>query len=108
MVISIQALVRIALACFRPRNGGDVTETEKGDGDPIGPGHCLRALLTYMWRRVHASADLALNGVRAGGGAASIKYSEGATAIGRKYNEELSLSGAGGARDFETSERFAE
>ena len=52
--------------CFRPRDDGGVLETEEGDSDSIGPGHCLRALLTYMWRRVHASAELALNGVREG------------------------------------------
>lgn len=59
--------MRISLVCFRPKNDGGGLETEEGHGDSIGPGHCLRALLTYMWRRVHASAELALNGVREGG-----------------------------------------
>lgn len=43
-------------------------ENSKGDwSEPVGPGQCFRALLTHMWRKLHDSAELALNGVRAGG-----------------------------------------
>lgn len=67
--LSNQALVRIALACFGPREAGESCETEGPAGAESGsPGHCLGVLLTYMWRRLHASAQLALNGVRAGRG----------------------------------------
>lgn len=57
----------MSLACFRPE-GGKLSDTPQGNRDePVGPGQCLRALLTHMWRRLHDSAELALNGVRAGG-----------------------------------------
>lgn len=62
-----QALVRLSLACFRPRNDDVLELAQEGLQEPVGAGHCLRALLTHMSRRLHESAELALNGVRAGG-----------------------------------------
>lgn len=63
-----QALVRIAMTCFGRNTLGVVSDKLHGSigGEGGSPGNCLRALLTYMWRRLHASVGLALNGVRAG------------------------------------------
>lgn len=60
----------MSLTCFR-RTGGkglDRDADEEGCCDEhVGPGQCLRALLTHMWWKRHDSSELALNGVRAGG-----------------------------------------
>ena len=62
-----QVLVRLSLACFRP-GGSKVFDSAEGNwNEPVGAGQCLRALLVHVWRRLHNSAELALNGVRAGG-----------------------------------------
>lgn len=62
-----QTLVRISLACFRRTSGKRLDTNQGGCDEPVGPGHCLRALLTHIWWKLHDSSELALNGVRAGG-----------------------------------------
>lgn len=70
--------MRFSVACFHSRG---VTCNSKAHGDDYfeqqaedesakkeGAGECLRAMMTYMWRRLHKSVvELVLNGVQEGG-----------------------------------------
>ncbi|CAM9374159.1 unnamed protein product [Ascophyllum nodosum] len=109
----LEALVRIALVCFlRPRCASlaSVQIQRRGnvgtDATAIGAGCCLRALLAYMWRRLHASAEIALNGVRVGGSRHHSSMQKGALLRGIQLLNDRMLSRwrSEGFLDFAASE----
>lgn len=70
--------MRFSVACFHSRGvtgnnrarGDDVEQQAEGDESTKKEGarECLRAMMTYMWRRLHKSVvELALNGGQEGG-----------------------------------------
>ncbi|CAN0371283.1 unnamed protein product, partial [Ectocarpus sp. 12 AP-2014] len=98
----LEALVRISLECFRSRGSGVWDVGQEACCEVVAPGHCLRALLTHMWRRLHDSSELALNGVRAGGTRHRSSIQKGALLKGvQLFNEQmLSRCRAEGFQDF--------